>query len=67
MRNLIERYVFDQMIVYTYVIEFQKRNLFYVYILIIVYIDDDVIENIINNVVQIIILNFRKKILNCTN
>ena len=51
MRNLIERHVFDQMIDHTYVIEFQKRNLFYVYILIIVYFDDDVIENNVNNVV----------------
>ena len=62
MRNLIERHVFDQMIVHTYVIEFQKRNLFHVHILIIVHFNDDIIKNNINNVVQIIISNFEKNL-----
>ena len=61
MRNLIKRHVFDQMIVYTYVIDFQKRNLFHAHILIIAHFDNDVIENNVNDVVQIMISNFEKK------
>ena len=42
---------------HTYIIEFQKRDLSHAYILIIAYLDDDITQDNINDVVQVIISN----------
>ena len=57
LRDLIERHMLEKIKTHTYVIEFQKRNLFHAYILIIAHLDDDITQNNIDDVVQIIISN----------
>ena len=42
------------------VIEFQKRDFFHTYILIIVYFDDDITQDNINDIAQIIISNHKE-------
>ena len=46
--------------IYIYVIEFQKRKLFYVHILIIIISKNDINLNNVNNVVKTIIFNLNK-------
>ena len=49
--------MFEKMKTHTYIIEFQKRDLSHAYILIIAYLDDDITQDNINDVVQVIISN----------
>ena len=55
MKNLIEKHVLNEIKIHIYVIEFQKKKLFYVYLLFINYSKNDVITINVDVVVQTII------------
>ena len=57
MKNFIERHVLSEMKIHIYVIEFQKRNLFHVHILIIANFENDVNSKNVDNVVKTIIFD----------
>ena len=66
-RDFIERHMLKQIKIHFYVIEFQKRNFFHVYIFIINYFINDVILINVNNVVSIeisekIVVNFSEHV-----
>ena len=56
-RDFIERHVLEKIKIYIYIIEFQKRDLFYTYILIINYFRDDVKKGNLSYVVQVVIFS----------
>ena len=55
LRDFIERHVLDEVKIYTYVIKFQKKNLFHVHILIINHFLNEVTNDNIDVVVKIVI------------
>ena len=58
MKNLIERYVLNKIKTHIYVIEFQKRDLSYVHILIVITLQNNVNLTNANNVVKTVIFDF---------